>query len=242
MRIWDIVDFDEEDGCDAMLGGVHTLGVTSADFIEKGRNILSSSRDGSIVLWDVPSQKSIRSFGTHKLLINDVTVFEDASLAKKGKLKDEREFGTENKLFVASSEDSNIYIYDMRTRIKLFKIQLDSSVNKSITIQNKIYSGTSQGSIFSTDIRKLSSNEPYKATSIYQRHSASILNMKQFGTSCFIGSTEGAFIFDTTTNTSIAECSGYRDFKTPGIGFSGEFLFTSSRDGNVRSYKYVKEE
>lgn len=64
IKIWSV----ENGSSPVMLG--HTSGVTDACIVEKGRNIVSASRDGACYLWDVGESKCLAKFGNFGCVVN----------------------------------------------------------------------------------------------------------------------------------------------------------------------------
>lgn len=61
-----------------MLG--HSSGVTDVSIVDKGRNIVSTSRDGACYLWDVGESKCLAKFGNFGCVVNacDISALDGA--------------------------------------------------------------------------------------------------------------------------------------------------------------------
>lgn len=228
LRIWDIVDYDEQiKECDAMLGGTHTLGVLSADFIDRGRNIVSSSRDGSIALWDVPTQKCLRTMDKSLNPINSVHI-----INHNIKNLD----ATGQNTVIASSDQGEVYFYDVRTKVKQFKLKVPAPINEVSSHDQTIVCGTQTGSIYSWDLRNLSENT-LEEKNVYNRKNTTIYRIQHLKDATYIvGSSEGAYLYDAERNQSRGELSGSRENKTKGVGYNQKYVYAGSSDGVVRSY------
>jgi WD40 repeat protein len=56
LRIWSLEDAQVERAAATLCG--HRGGVLSADFVGRGRQLISSARDGTVRLWEVPTQQN----------------------------------------------------------------------------------------------------------------------------------------------------------------------------------------
>lgn len=80
---------------------------------------ISCSRDGTVKLWDVPTQTSIATFATPgepgtRSAVNECCVFaQDAAPVHQG-APDPREVGTEGKAIVTAGDDGMLRVFDMR--------------------------------------------------------------------------------------------------------------------------------
>lgn len=81
LKIWSL----ENDGlCAAQLKGhkrgkmliilAYFEGVTSCDFVDRGRNVVSCSKDGQAILWNVPTQEVIHKWSSNNEL-NSCSLF-----------------------------------------------------------------------------------------------------------------------------------------------------------------------
>lgn len=226
LRIWDLVDFDEDiKESDAMLGGTHTLGVLSADFVDRGKNIVSSSRDGSIAIWDVPTQKCTRVLDRCMSEINCVNVLKHKNIDN-------------THLVIASSEKGEMYIYDIRTKIKIFKMKTQDAIHSTQANNELIVCGTASGSIHSWDLRALSISTGPQEKNVYRRKNTIIHRIRHFeGNNYLVGSSEGAYLLDINNMESLAEYSGSRENKTKGVDFNYHSIFAGGSDGIVRTYR-----
>lgn len=76
---------------------------------------MTSSRDGTCRLFDVPSQSSVHVFSTAELTpVNQC--FVSATHHSEGPARDSRDVSTENKLLIAAANNGACYLYDLRTR------------------------------------------------------------------------------------------------------------------------------
>lgn len=125
VKIWSLLDIDTDDMCHsespitfdepaATLRG-HTQAVLSSALIDKGRNLVTSSRDGTVRLYDVPSQSTVHVFSGEELTpVNQCCI--DTHHHSRGPARDSRDVGTEDKLLIAAANNGNVYLFDLRSR------------------------------------------------------------------------------------------------------------------------------
>ncbi|TFY62508.1 hypothetical protein EVJ58_g3811 [Rhodofomes roseus] len=117
----------------------HTRGITSTAIVSKGRNLLSAARDGTVRLWDVPSESQIRMMGSangNNVPVLAISVGE-GSLQADGTAADEagtdpREVDTEDKLVFAALQDGTFEAFDLRTKLSVFRSQAQPARGKSV--------------------------------------------------------------------------------------------------------------
>ncbi len=125
VKIWSLLDIDTDDTRQtespisfdepaATLRG-HTQAVLSSALIDRGRNLVTSSRDGTVRLFDVPSQSVIHVFSAEELTaVNQCCI--DTHHHSAGPARDSRDVSTEDKLLIAAANNGNVYLFDLRSR------------------------------------------------------------------------------------------------------------------------------
>ena len=129
MKIW-----SAEDGTSPVTLTGHTRGVTDGCPVEKGRNVVSVSRDGQCKLFDCGEAKCLTTFAKFDTIINACALqsLSSANMAKldisngqnnnSNEAYSEREVGTENKLVALACEDGYLRVVALRSRKKVFHI------------------------------------------------------------------------------------------------------------------------
>jgi len=140
LKIWTLM---EGGLCVAELKG-HKRGVLSIDMIDRGRNLVSSSLDGTAILWDVPTQSKVHTWGEGLSPINHCHI---TSLNQ----------GNEDKLVVLSCESGSILGYDVRQGSSVFSCQTISAVNSTVNLTGTTFlvSGEQNGTVKYWDQRKI---------------------------------------------------------------------------------------
>jgi len=129
IKVWRI----EDALCALTLKG-HGGGVLSFDLIDRGKQFISSSRDGSIRLWDCSQGKSI------SCIVEKTTSMNQCSLEKV--------------IAVGVSEDGGCYLIDWENKKVIFQF-IHNNPLRSCHLDNGIVSlGSSTGELITFDTRK----------------------------------------------------------------------------------------
>ena len=110
----------------------HTAAVTGVAVVDRGRNVLSASRDSTIRLWDVGGAKelALRRWSTGAGAVAALCL--DAGEGSTGEGNSQippanGEVGTENKLVFAGLQDGRVEGYDLRSKRSAFSLSLKQS-------------------------------------------------------------------------------------------------------------------
>ncbi|XP_014356536.2 proteasomal ATPase-associated factor 1 [Papilio machaon] len=227
-RIW-----SAESGINPVTLIGHKMSISDLAIIDKGRNVLSVSKDGTAKLWDVGESRCIDNILEGHGPINCCAI---ANSVDEVTIDNDREVGTGNKLLVAGCESGLIICAHVGKRTELYKQQLDSSVNACIIIDQVIIAGCSDGKIVFINVQDGSiirdlheSNNPVLSLATL------VNNMfvvgRQDGT-CTVFSMNDSHIAIRVQLTG-SDCDGIRD-----IAFNGKWILTACRDGKIRKYDY----
>jgi len=194
LKIWSL----ENDGiCAAILKG-HKRAITACDFVDRGRNVVSSSKDGRAILWNIPTQEAIYSWTAP----SEGIVFNDCSLLKHSsaplpsqKYLDERDFNTEGNLLLCCGS-GGVAAFDLRMRTLAFSSSTSAEQNAIVGLgeSNQILSGGDDGITYSWDLRKMESGPlatvemRYKVTRLLQAE-----NPGSCWVACFVCQLTGLF-------------------------------------------------
>ena len=127
IKIWRI-----EDALNAATLIGHKAAITSLSFVERGRNFVSCSKDGVMKLWDCASQTCITDLHKQPLSLKsnnylwNCHVAQDAILAPVAASQQqlEKDFGTESKLAICSSESVKLHAWTFATEAQFSNINM----------------------------------------------------------------------------------------------------------------------
>ncbi|KAG0191573.1 hypothetical protein DFQ28_011549 [Apophysomyces sp. BC1034] len=111
VKIWSVLD-----GSNPVTLKGHTSAITDTAIVAKGRNVLSSSRDGTIRLWHCGSGVSIATVASYEWPVNKIIVAPlpevykhlEATRLEFTIQSDEREVETEDKIVLAALADGTV--------------------------------------------------------------------------------------------------------------------------------------
>lgn len=134
----------------------HTSSILDLAIIGRGKNILSSSKDGTIRLWEPASGSCIRTIADiHNTPVNKLCLATNTLPSTNDRDFDSREVETEGKLLLAALEDGTCRGYDLTSKSEIFTIRtpsplttLDYNASKNLLI-----TGSRNGLINMFDIR-----------------------------------------------------------------------------------------
>ena len=166
LRVWAIATQQ----CALTLTG-HSQRITSVDMIERGRQFVSSSRDGTVRLWDCSAGKSVAVYGsqtgtnrTVEGAVNEVLLLRDGrhplALSSKTSGGAAAQDTYEGWLVLAACDDRCVRGYDMRlpsSSNSALTIRLPSSVLSLTQLSpHTLLSSTAAGLLSLVDLRLLS--------------------------------------------------------------------------------------
>ncbi|KAK7691141.1 hypothetical protein QCA50_006244 [Cerrena zonata] len=236
----------------------HTRAITSTAIISAGRNILSTGRDGTVRLWDVPSGSQIRSESVPSYVaINAMSVGEKAEGAfvppPNGEEQstplpaDAREVDTNDKVAFCGLQDGSFIVFDLGMKLPVFHstAQKGSSSLSSIAYSasaSLVATGSSNGLTSVYDTRSMET-----PLTTFCRNGASIEDL------VFVSTQGGSVGLAIATDDGLpyiadvrpegpsvraelvgTDCDGVRSIRVRSAG--GE-VWTAGDDGIVRKYE-----
>eukprot|EP01121_Diplochlamys_sp_Union-15-3_P009458 TRINITY_DN2580_c0_g1_i2.p1 TRINITY_DN2580_c0_g1~~TRINITY_DN2580_c0_g1_i2.p1 ORF type:complete len:415 (-),score=46.78 TRINITY_DN2580_c0_g1_i2:20-1264(-) len=236
LLIWSLVD---NGYCAASLKGTHTQGISDTDIIERGRNVISASRDGNCVLWDVPTQKAIHVFSSYSPINCCRAITPKILFGQGGDLsqKDNREVGTEGKLLLLAKENRELDVYDFSSKNKVFGLRSRAAVNACAYLDNSslLAFGDQDGYIYFYDVRQPSA--PLSETTV----ESPILSLSQSlnPDNIWASTADGRVLSLSPQDTSCSMCLVGSDCEPIRISRSlgpCNYLVTSDRMGVIRKF------
>ncbi|OCH87596.1 WD40 repeat-like protein [Obba rivulosa] len=170
----------------------HTRAVTDTVIISRGRNFLSSSKDATLRLWDVPSGSQIRSIALRAPVMK-LSIGERPSGAPNGASApsgtdadiDPREVDTSDKLAFAALADGSFAAIDLRVKhpiVQSAAAALDAPATSTAALSaiahaprdSLLATGTVSGEVRIFDIRTVGAEGAHAELAAFRRNSASI--------------------------------------------------------------------
>ena len=153
LKIW-----SAEDGkCARTLNKSHKSRILDIDFVERGRNIVSCSRDGSVCLWECGSGSCIDTIVDERSEVNSCHItkvnkelFSVNSACKKNELEKD----TEDKMLAIACENGNLECYGLHNRQLCLVLKHHEALNTCCFINaTTLIAGSHDGTLLVVDIR-----------------------------------------------------------------------------------------
>ncbi|MGH0173620.1 UNVERIFIED_CONTAM: hypothetical protein FKN15_065997, partial [Acipenser sinensis] len=132
-------------------------GILDTAVVERGRNVLSCSRDGTARLWDCGKSVCLAVVADCGAPINGCSVGVADNTINQGSPEEpssDREVGTEDKLLLLAREDKKLQAVGLQSRQPIFLFEGSDAFN-CCTFLSSIYvlAGTQDGNIYKLDTR-----------------------------------------------------------------------------------------
>ncbi|KAF8778642.1 Proteasomal ATPase-associated factor 1 like protein [Argiope bruennichi] len=129
--------------------------VTDAAVVDRGKNIVSVSKDGSARLWDCGSGSCLHVLSKENGNINCCAISPvDIDVGVPENPPNEKEVGTEGKLLLLGSESGFLKGVGLQSHQQIFKHQCESAVNCCCFISStSVAFGTQDGKVWLFDLR-----------------------------------------------------------------------------------------
>lgn len=211
----------------------HTMSVADTCIVDKGRNIISVSKDGLAKLWDVGESKCLGDVLQAQGPINCCAL---AETSDEITVEHEREVATGNKLLVVGCENGLVICAHVAKREEVFRKQLSSACNACVIIDQTIIVGDSDGKITLLNLKDGSvTREIHESESpifsIAELPNQLFIVGRQDG-NCAVLSLQEAW-YSTRVQLTGPDCDGIRD-----IAFNEKWIFTACRDTYIRKYDF----
>ncbi|NWV30154.1 PAAF1 factor, partial [Origma solitaria] len=211
-------------------------GILDTAIVDRGRNVLSCSRDGSARLWDCGKSACLGVIADCGSPVNGIavgTADNSLNLGTPENPPSEREVGTEGKILLLAREDKKLQGVGLQSRQPVF-LFIGSDAFNCCTFLSSTYilAGTQDGNIYQLDVRN--TNAPIQ---VIHRSGAPVLSLlpyrdgfiaSQGDGTCFIVQQDLDYVLDLTE----ADCDPV--YK---VASWEKEIYTCCRDGIVRRYQ-----
>ena len=235
-----------EDGSNPVTLSGHTAAITNTAIIERGRNVLSVSKDGSIRLWNCGLQKTIEPNIEINDCINDVDITETGlncilNNDEEMESDENEEIGTRGKILVVGTENGSVNLVDLKGRQIITSKKFSAAVNcvKFLEHENFLVVGLQDGQILVLDVPNL--------TEISKIHDSdsSVESLLTLRNGFVVGKYDGACLwygFDPVHNDiskDVIVLTGADVDPITAMAKDQDYIFTSCRDGCIRKYSII---
>ncbi|XP_067995363.1 proteasomal ATPase-associated factor 1 isoform X2 [Melanerpes formicivorus] len=210
--------------------------ILDTAIVDRGRNVLSCSRDGTARLWDCGKAACLGLVANCGAPVNSIAVgTADGSLnlGTPEKAPSEHEVGTEGKLLLLAREDKKLQGVGLQSRQQVFLFTGSDAFNCCTFLSSTyILAGTQDGNIYQLDVRN--TNAPIQ---VIHRSGSPVLSLlpyqdgfvaSQGDGTCFIMQQDLDHVLDLTE----ADCDPV--YK---VASWEKEIYTCCRDGIVRRYQ-----
>ncbi|KAF2974219.1 hypothetical protein EK904_013677 [Melospiza melodia maxima] len=184
--------------------------------VDRGRNVLSCSRDGTARLWDCGQSSCLGTVADCGSPVNGIAVGAADSSLNLGSPESppsEREVGTEGKMLLLAREDKKLQGVGLQSRQPVFLFMGSDAFNCCTFLSSTyILAGTQDGNIYQLDVRN--TKDGFIAS--------------QGDGTCFIVQQDLDYVLDLTE----ADCDPV--YK---VASWEKEIYTCCRDGTVRRYQ-----
>ncbi|CAK8685706.1 unnamed protein product [Clavelina lepadiformis] len=158
LKIWST----EDGSCARTLSGSHNASISCTEVVDRGRNIISCSNDGTARLWECGSATCISCITKHNSKINAsslTTVSSALCVPSTGDTmtthQNDLEFETKDKVLITGSENGDLLGYDVANRTEVLSFKCRDSVNCCTFLNETTFAvGLQDGTILLMDILK----------------------------------------------------------------------------------------
>ncbi|NXH47683.1 PAAF1 factor, partial [Dicaeum eximium] len=211
-------------------------GILDTAIVDRGRNVLSCSRDGTARLWDCGKSACLGVIADCGSPVNGIAAGAADSSLNLGTPEtppSEREVGTEGKILLLAREDKKLQGVGLQSRQPVFLFVGSDAFNCCTFLSSTyILAGTQDGNIYQLDVRN--TNAPIQ---VIHRSGAPVLSLlpyrdgfiaSQGDGTCFIVQQDLDYVLDLTE----ADCDPV--YK---VASWEKEIYTCCRDGIVRRYQ-----
>ncbi|KAJ7418528.1 hypothetical protein WISP_58477 [Willisornis vidua] len=151
-------------------------GILDTAIVDRGRNVLSCSRDGTARLWDCGKSACLGVIADCGCPINGIavgTANDSLNLGSPETPPSEREVGTEGKILLLAREDGKLQGVGLQSRQPLFLFVGSDAFNCCTFLSStSVLAGTQDGNIYQLDVRN--TNTPIQ---VIHRSGAPVLSL-----------------------------------------------------------------
>lgn len=222
LKIWSV-----EDGSCPVTIPAHKRLISSLAIVERGRNVVSSSHDGTIKLWCCGTQQNISTLSLERGPVNHITLLPDQG-------------GSPDALVLSASDSGSLSLHSLEDSSQIARYEHTSALTACSHVQEYcVMAGSADGELITLDLRMMS--EPlsshkrsnYAISSLYKDVSHDRLWCAQRDGECYTVST------NSDSLTCDVTLSGGDCEPVLGVVAKGGVVLTTAKDRIIRRYDIV---
>ncbi|XP_043929327.1 proteasomal ATPase-associated factor 1 isoform X2 [Protopterus annectens] len=230
LKIWTV----ENGSCAATLKG-HKGGILDTAVVEKGRHVVSSSRDGTARLWDCLASTCLTVVADCETPVNGIAVGTADSridLGSPNQSSSLQEAGTEGKIMLLAREDRTLQGVALQNKSPVFVFNGSSAFNCCTFLSNSyVVAGTQDGDIYYLDMRNTCS--PLQT---FHRSGAPVLSVIPFKDGFMASQGDGSCFLIQHDLDHVIELTEPDCDPVYKVAIWEKTVYTCCRDGVVRKY------
>ncbi|KAK7497180.1 hypothetical protein BaRGS_00011474 [Batillaria attramentaria] len=230
IKIW-----SAETGKDAATITGHRAAILDTAVVERGRNIVSCSRDGTARLWDVGQQVCLHTWADVGGELNCCALAatdNSVQLGTPDAAPSDREILTEGKMMLLGSELGSLFGFGLHSRDKIFEMNCKSAVNCCTFLSDvQVACGTQNGEIIITDLRNTSSPLCH-----WKESRSAVLSLLPYKQGLFVSTGDGSLFYINEEYKTMVELTGSDCDPVYKIACDQTHIYGSCRDGAIRKY------
>uniref|UniRef100_A0A2K5NED8 Proteasomal ATPase associated factor 1 n=1 Tax=Cercocebus atys TaxID=9531 RepID=A0A2K5NED8_CERAT len=231
LKIWSA----EDASCVVTFKG-HKGGILDTAIVDRGRNVVSGSRDGTARLWDCGRSACLGVLADCGSSINGVAVGaadNSINLGSPEQMPSEREVGTEAKMLLLAREDKKLQCLGLQSRQPVFLFIGSDAFNCCTFLSGfLLLAGTQDGNIYQLDVRS-----PGAPVQVIHRSGAPVLSLLSFRDGFIASQGDGSCFIVQQDLDYVTELTGADCDPVYKVATWEKQIYTCCRDGLVRRYQ-----
>ncbi|GAB5577406.1 proteasomal ATPase-associated factor 1 isoform X1 [Prionailurus iriomotensis] len=231
LKIWSA----EDASCVVTFKG-HKGGILDTAIVDRGRNVVSGSRDGTARLWDCGRSACLGVIADCGSSINGMAVGaadNSINLGSPEQMPSEREVGTESKMLLLAREDKKLQCLGLQSRQPVFLFVGSDAFNCCTFLSGfLLLAGTQDGNIYQLDVRS-----PRVPVQVIHRSGAPVLSLLSFRDGFIASQGDGSCFIVQQDLDYLIELTGADCDPVYKVATWEKQIYTCCRDGLVRRYQ-----
>ncbi|KAM5223595.1 proteasomal ATPase-associated factor 1 isoform 2-T2 [Hipposideros larvatus] len=210
--------------------------ILDTAIVDRGRNVVSGSRDGTARLWDCGRSACLGVIADCGASINGVAVGaadNSINLGSPEQMPSEREVGTESKMLLLAREDKKLQCLGLQSRQPVFLFIGSEAFNCCTFLSGfLLLAGTQDGNIYQLDVRN-----PRAPVQVIHRSGAPVLSLLSFRDGFIASQGDGSCFIVQQDLDYVIELTGADCDPVYKVATWEKQIYTCCRDGLVRRYQ-----